>query len=141
MPKIRVFRFKAYEPTRDEYVISQRLGTREAIESSAVLEIISTPSWAIDTGLLDGNGMTGRLLRGRIAQGALDDHGNAYVLLEAVSDDSGIEREAFRLMPNATLQHAEQIATDYNRHGTLHAIGGPPLVGDQIPRLHLWTDG
>lgn len=46
---------------RGEYVESDRLATRVAIEASQQLELIPDGTLEIDEALLDGNGMTRRL--------------------------------------------------------------------------------
>lgn len=138
MSMVRVYRFRGFDVVGGTAVQSRRLATKEAIEASPELEIMPIPYWVVDEAVLDGNGMTRPMDgAGSVAYGALDDEGNAYLVFEKVVDDPAPTREAFKLLPSDTLIHAEQTATEYNRHGSMIVRGGPPLTGSQIPRLHV----
>jgi hypothetical protein len=141
MARVLVYRFKVWDQARGEHVESERLATRDAIESSGTSELIPDGAIEVDASLLDGNGMTRRLgSPARWAFGAIDDHGKAYVVIESLGVDPRLSREAFPLVGSATLQHAENIAAEFNRHGSYVFRGGTPLVDDQIPRLHRASD-
>jgi hypothetical protein len=72
----------------------------------------------------------------RRAFGALDDHGRAYVVLEPLIDDPRLQLEAYQLSDGATLAKAEEIAAQFNETSSFLLHGPPPLIGDEVPRLH-----
>jgi hypothetical protein len=58
MRTVTVYRFKKYDPNTDQEVISQSMGTREAISRvGRELVIIEDSGVEVDEALLDGNGM------------------------------------------------------------------------------------
>lgn len=137
MARVRVYRFKVWDQRRGEHIESERLATRETIEASSTLQLIPDGALEVDTSLLDGNGITRRIgFPGRWAYGALDDHGNAYVVVESLRDDPRLSREAYPLIGSASLKQAEDIASEFNTNGSYLFQGGHPLAGEQIPRLH-----
>jgi hypothetical protein len=137
MAKVWVHRFSVWDQARGEHVECGRLATLEAIEASSELELVPNSALEVDTSILDGNGMTRPVGHpGRWAYGALDDHAQAYVVIESLLDDPRFPREAYPLAGSATLKHAEDIASEFNRHGRYIFRGGPALEGDQIPPLH-----
>ena len=141
MARVKVYRFKAWDQGSGTYVESERLATREAIEGSENLELIADGALQIDASLLDGNGMTRQIgFPGQWAYGALDDNSQAYVVIEPLRSDPRLTREAYPLEAGSTLMHAENIAAEFNKHGSYIFRGGPALVGNRVPRLHRAAD-
>lgn len=141
MARVKVYRFKVWDQAHGAHVESERLATREAIETSKSLELIPDGALEVDASLLDGNGMT-RQLGGarRWAYGAIDDKGDAYVVVEPLTAAARSATEAYALAGGSTLKRAEDIAAEFNKHGSYIFRGGAPLTGDQIPRLHRAAD-
>ena len=49
MAKVKVYRFRTYDAAKDDWFISTRMATREAIESSKTLELIPGTEAEIDS--------------------------------------------------------------------------------------------
>ena len=57
MSKVKVYQFKRYDINTDQYVVSRRMATREAIERLGAV-VISGTAAEVDGAHLDGDGMT-----------------------------------------------------------------------------------
>jgi len=58
--KVKVYRFRTYEAANDDWFVSTRMATREAIESSKTLELIPGTEAEIEASHLLAGGWTER---------------------------------------------------------------------------------
>ena len=49
MAKVKVYRFRTYDAAKDDWFVSTRMATREAIESSKTLELVPGTEAEIDS--------------------------------------------------------------------------------------------
>ena len=71
----------------------------------------------------------------RRAFAALDDHGLAFVVIDTLRGNQSVAREVYPLAGRTPLKDAEDIAAEFNAHGSYIFRGGMPLTGAQIPPL------
>lgn len=72
------------------------------------------------------------------AYGALDDNEGAWVVIEPQVEDPRLQREAYPV--KGSIEHAVEIAKEFNAHGSYIFRGSGPVTGAAIPQLHLAKD-
>jgi hypothetical protein len=60
MQKVKVYRFRTYDPAKDDWFVSTRMATRETIDNSKVLELIPGTKAEIDAKWIVIDGYTAR---------------------------------------------------------------------------------
>ena len=60
MANVKVYRFRTYDAAKDDWFVSTRMATREAIESSKTLELVPGTEAEIDSSALLQGAWTAR---------------------------------------------------------------------------------
>jgi len=58
MKQVNIYRFRKYDVSRDEFQISSRWGTREAIVKNVRGEVLEDTETEVDEGVVDSDGLT-----------------------------------------------------------------------------------